>query len=1122
MPNLPLDAKEGAREFRANRDANARSVLSGIRPSFGQTFRGEYGEENPPSVPAVSPEQGMDPAIDQQSMEQNAEIVAMNAENIAEAMMNPIEYLRMMAEPKEKPVSLETLTKQQKEKILKSYIKCRNIARNYYEDTIEPEILRRREIYYADAEHYKKVFPQLSELCEWCSKDVKTACDWLLPTFMEVFTGSDDPVSVKGVNIEDDGAATKMQQLIRYQLEKKNDYHQWVMAEINDALKENFGVAKVWWNHEEKHTPMEIMLNSNDSSAVLAFVTAASSGKIEVKSVNVLEEAPDLAKVAYDEVEITANHPVLEYVPNAELRFTPDASKLENCKFVAHRKIVQGDYLKRKERDGIFEDVDKALKEFDAGNTEPTVLDMANNSEKTDKLNKASDDDLASKEVELYEAYINVDYNNDGIFEKLIVHAVGDNLIRVAENDFDMPPFFVCSILPNANKVFSEESLPTNFEQIQDLKTAMIRQVIVNVTKNNSPRIYANEQKVDMDAMMNGEEVVPTMGNPAESIFVPASLPLSSVTMSMIEYAQNDLEAQSGSTRYNQGLDSNSLNKMLALDTPIPMADGSYKNNGDIIEGDMVIGRDGKPTKVLKAHPVNMPERAFKLTFTSGDVIKAGGEHRWMVKVCDKNYKHLSPEWEVLPTERIFDLIQTGHKVRIPRVGKVEYPEKDLPIDPYVFGLWLGDGNAHTNRFTTMDVEIKEAFENWAKKFYKGCVEPTKQQRSGKAINYQIKNTPFREMLKDLGVLKDGRYEATKNNVKHIPEIYLKSSFEQRLALLQGLMDTDGCISKDGQAVFCNSEPALVRDVTILIESLGGAPNVKWREVTCNLPNAKGVKCRPHCHITFAMPYCPVRIARKVERWKTNSKYWEYQNIVAIEEIPLEPMRCLTVEAEDSAYCCGKRFTITLNTATGVTAIMGASEKRNKLLARSLAESFFIPVFKFLIKLNQLYLEDEQVVRLTNESVPIRREELDIDYDLIVNVGQGAGTKEAQIQYYMYILNTIYPILAQQNVVNASSWYSLVKKLLEAMGIRDVTPFLLDPSSPEAKEAQEKAAKDALEMQAKQFQQAIQMAIAKSSVPRVSMNLTDMPTDAQQQYLEQMLGLDTTEQDIAEHEIMKQ
>lgn len=770
MPNLPLDAKEGAREFRANRDANARSVLNGIRPSFGQTFRGEYGEENPPSVPAVSPEQGMDPAIDQQSMEQNAEIVAMNAENIAEAMMNPIEYLRMMAEPKEKPVSLETLTKQQKDKILKSYIKCRNIARNYYEDTIEPEILRRREIYYADAEHYKKVFPQLSELCEWCSKDVKTACDWLLPTFMEVFTGSDDPVSVKGVNIEDDGAATKMQQLIRYQLEKKNDYHQWVMAEINDALKENFGVAKVWWNHEEKHTPMEIMLNSNDSSAVLAFVTAASSGKIEVKSVNVLKEAPDLAKITYDEVEITANHPVLEYVPNAELRFTPDASKLENCKFVAHRKIVQGDYLKRKERDGIFEDVDKALKEFDAGNTEPTVLDMANNSEKTDKLNKASDDDLASKEVELYEAYINVDYNNDGIFEKLIVHAVGDNLIRVAENDFDIPPFFVCSILPNANKVFSEESLPTNFEQIQDLKTAMIRQVIVNVTKNNSPRIYANEQKVDMDAMMNGEEVVPTMGNPAESIFVPASLPLSSVTMSMIEYAQNDLEAQSGSTRYNQGLDSNSLNK----------------------------------------------------------------------------------------------------------------------------------------------------------------------------------------------------------------------------------------------------------------------------------------------------------------------------------------------------------------TATGVTAIMGASEKRNKLLARSLAESFFIPVFKFLIKLNQLYLEDEQIVRLTNESVPIRREELDIDYDLIVNVGQGAGTKEAQIQYYMYILNTIYPILAQQNVVNASSWYSLVKKLLEAMGIRDVTPFLLDPSSPEAKEAQEKAAKDALEMQAKQFQQAIQMAIAKSSVPRVSMNLTDMPTDAQQQYLEQMLGLDTTEQDIAEHEIMKQ
>lgn len=167
-------------------------------------------------------------------------------------------------------------------------------------------------------------------------------------------------------------------------------------------------------------------------------------------------------------------------------------------------------------------------------------------------------------------------------------------------------------------------------------------------------------------------------------------------------------------------------------------------------------------------------------------------------------------------------------------------------------------------------------------------------------------------------------------------------------------------------------------------------------------------------------------------------------------------------------------------------------------------------------------MEDEQVVRLTNETVTIRREELDIDYDLIINVGQGAGTREAQIQYYLYVLSTLYPILAQQNVVNAGSWYGLAKKLLETMGIRDITSYLMDPNSPQAQQAQQQAQQQAIEAQAQQFQQAIQMAIAKSSVPRVTVNLSDMSPDVVQQYLEKQLGIETTEKAIAEHELMTQ
>lgn len=690
----------------------------------------------------------------------------MALEQTAMAMTNPMELLKQKSESKVKEVSLDTLTKKQKDKILQSFLNCKSIAKDHYETVVEPNVLERREIYEATAEHYKKVFPQLSESCEWTSKDVKVVCDCILPGLMESFTGTEYPLSVKGVNVEDDERAEKIQQLITYQLERKNAYQPWVHAEVKAALRENWSIAKVWWKREEKHTDMEMLLGVDDNNAIIALMNAAESGKLTINSMEPLKEAPDFLKVHYTEIEVKANHPVIEYLPSSEFRYTPDAPELWDCKFVAHRKIVNGDYLKRREIDGIYKNVDKALKEYSEGDTSSTTLDQKNDLERSLKENRPDDEDIASKEVELYEAYINVDYNNDGVAEKLIVHAVGDNLIRVAENDFDIPPFFPCCSEYSPDAVFPKTSMPQEFEQQQDLKTAMIRQVIVNTSKNNAPRLFVNEQRVDMDALQSGDELIPTQGNPGEQVFVPPSLPLSSVTMELIQYAQNEIEAQSGSTRYNQGLDSNSLNK----------------------------------------------------------------------------------------------------------------------------------------------------------------------------------------------------------------------------------------------------------------------------------------------------------------------------------------------------------------TATGVTAIMGAAEKRNKLIARAIAEHFFIPIYKFLIRLNQKYLEDEQMIRLTNKNVSIRREDLDIDYDLIVNVGQGAGTREAQIQYLMYTLQSLYPQLVSQGIANSKSYYNLVCKLLEALGLRDTTQYLLDPDSEEAKQAAAAAQQAAADAQAEALKNSLALTAAKVSMPRVNIDFEQLPVQARKQYLEEKFGIEVTEKSFAEQD----
>ena len=235
-------------------------------------------------------------------------------------------------------------------------------------------------------------------------------------------------------------------------------------------------------------------------------------------------------------------------------------------------------------------------------------------------------------------------------------------------------------------------------------------------------------------------------------------------------------------------------------------------------------------------------------------------------------------------------------------------------------------------------------------------------------------------------------------------------------------------------------------------------------------------------------------------------------------------------------------------TATGITAILGQAEKRNKMVARSIAEKFFIPIYRFLhmminflhiffdllhimyqmqvmiyrflILLNQKYLEEEQMVRLTNENVNIRREDIEIDYDLIINVGQGAGTREAQIQYLMLVLQQIYPQIASFGIVNPKSWYNLVCKLLTTLGLRDVTQYLLDPASPEAQQAAQQAAAAQAQAEAKAMEDSIRLAVAKSSVPRVTVPITEFPPDVQKQYIEKHLGIETTEEEIAKHEIL--
>lgn len=695
-------------------------------------------------------------------MENNANLQLVQAR---EAQQKPVDMLSMIAVPaKDNEVNLSTLKQTEVEKIMAAAKEGFTVAKNYYTKTVEPAIRQRTQIYNADKEYYKKKFPRLSERTDWRSRDVQTAADWIKPGLMEAFTGGDDPIDIKGANINDDQAAKNLQAIVKYQLERKNSYYTVMEHAIEEALRSNFGVAKVYWKHEEKREEYSSVFSNNDLAVALMLLEQHQRGEIEIKKVKPLKDAPDLLAVTIDKITIAANYPVVEYLPPGELLFTPEAATVQECKFAAHRKIVAADYLKRKEQEGIYKNVDKAIKS--KGDTQLEMYTDRANKDLRQARSELFDKDSASTQVELIEAYVNVDYNNDGIMEKLIVHMVGDVPLRIALNEFGFVPFFPCCIHYSANKIFSDYSYSDVVEQHQDLKTALIKQMIINVAQQNAGQRFVDPQRVDMDALIDGDEIVQVnstegaIGNYVYSIATPQ---LSPHTMSLLEYAQNEIESQTGSTRYNQGLDSNSLNK----------------------------------------------------------------------------------------------------------------------------------------------------------------------------------------------------------------------------------------------------------------------------------------------------------------------------------------------------------------TATGITAIMGAADKRAKGIARTIAENFYKPLIKAVILLNQKYLRDEEIFRINDTNLSIRRKDLDIDYDLIINVGAGAGTREARIQYLMVLINQLMPLLAQAGVADDTTLYNAAKDLLQEMGLRSSIAFLQDPTSKEGKQKKAMAIQQqqqAAQMKLAQQEKEHQVELLKAILPRISIKYEDLPVGAKTTLLNVIgLGADTGE-----------
>ena len=446
------------------------------------------------------------------------------------------------------------LTGQEADKALLSLVQADIAdAEAYQQSIIQPTVRERYNIYYADKEYYAHKFPILSKTSSLVSTDVADTIEWALPSLMKVFTGSDEVITVAGVTEEDDQNAEVMQSLLVYQLQRQNKFFPILYNWMKDALITGMGIIKCYWERTEGYTPETAQLNAD------ALKLLAQTG-VEITNV----EGPDVMgdfTVTWNSPYYIKNSPKLENILVSEFLYSPDAKTLEDANFVAHRKKVTMSHLRQKEREGIYANVDMVHPDNGPVSWITDQVEDVIGDHYTPLHNNQQD--KAREEVTIYEWYTKIDFNNDGILEDMIITVAGDVILRAEPNYMGRHPFFSISPTKDPHRIWVKRSYAELIGELQDMKVALTRQIVKNIALTNDPKMILAEDSINISDYIEGRKVIrkkpgSSMGDVAMAMPVNQ---LSPQTFQFLEYLEAQKENRTGITRYNQGLDANSLNK---------------------------------------------------------------------------------------------------------------------------------------------------------------------------------------------------------------------------------------------------------------------------------------------------------------------------------------------------------------------------------------------------------------------------------------------------------------------------------------------------------------------------------------------------------------------------------
>jgi len=343
------------------------------------------------------------------------------------------------------------------------------------------------------------------------------------------------------------------------------------------------------------------------------------------------------------------------------------------------------------------------------------------------------------------------------------------------------------------------------------------------------------------------------------------------------------------------------IGKALALDTPLPTPTG-WTTMGEVQVGDLLMAADGTATRVVGATPVMTGRPCYRVTFDDGTTIVADAEHQWETRTRSDRRRPDRGTPMVRTTEQIHETVRCATADRranhsVDNANALRLPDADLLVDPYVLGVWLGDGHAASARFTSADPEIAMRIE-------------------GRGLDVPV--APLDDRLRTVGVLGD----------KHVPAEYLRASEAQRRELLAGLLDTDGTVNPTGSVQIGLTSERLANDVRELVHSLGYRTG--WSTKSVRGRTAESSTCFTITFTTdddvFALER--KRLVHKDRRRQSTPRLTE-RFIVSVEPIESVPVRCVEIAHYSHLYLASRSMIPTHNSTLGIDIARSAAIKHN-------------------------------------------------------------------------------------------------------------------------------------------------------------------------------------------------